>query len=143
MDVSSSPWTPTPTGTNGWPRPDLGPPSAPTEPEVEVRPLHDKGQLTQAVLVEHQVTEPGLVAMVYAAVRDGQDITLEGLQSGGWELKRRCNRVNAMHINPDKVLTLEVADCGRTRQVSITPTELQRAIMWDVRQQTHAGGCCD
>lgn len=54
-----------------------------SEPDAGVHSIQDRDQLKQAVLVDHQVTEPEAVAIVYAAVRDGQDIAPKVLQSAG------------------------------------------------------------
>lgn len=112
------------------------------QPELQVRPLQDRGQLTGAMLADHQAAELRPMATIYATVRDKLDITEENLQEARWELKRLYHPMEAMCIEDDKVLTLEMADRGHTRRVAIVPAGLQRAVIWEVHQQTHASPTC-
>lgn len=76
---------------------------------------------------------------MYAAIQDGQEIVPEVLQTKRWELKKAVyERRTVIHVNPDKLLTLQVAGRGRTRDVAIFSPGLRRTIMWEVHQQTHA-----
>lgn len=104
-------------------------PNCVAESEAWVQPLHKRENLTPVVLAVHQATEPGAVGIMYAVIRDYQDIADEVLQNEGWELKKvTCTPQS--HPN-ELCLNLDTSGSrpGRARNVAISPPGLRRTTM--------------
>ena len=78
------------------------------------------------------------LALVYAAICDGQKISSEELQLGSDDLQQLCRLQENMRSNSAGAIEVSIQETNPVVWRAVCPVRLRQAVLWQAQGPTHA-----